>query len=118
MNQKIDLKKIKKDKIKISKDDREALSSKGKELSNKSELQSENLNKLISSLEEKDRFIKEGARQQSSINTSDYTNCLIDILVEAKKEKDGEKIRKTSYLERFIINGVKEELKNLGIKIN
>ena len=73
------------------------------------------ITQLLKKLEDKDKFIVEGMRQQSSINTSDYTNCLIDILIQAKLN-DGEKIRKTSYLEKYLVKGLKEELKQLGIE--
>lgn len=74
------------------------------------------ITQLLNKLEDKDKFIVEGLRQQSSINTSDYTNCLIDILIQAKLN-EGEKIRKTSYLEKYLVKGLKEELKGLGINI-
>lgn len=73
------------------------------------------LSRLLEKLPDANRLI-EGVRQQSSINTSDYTSCLIDILIEVKK-RDGEKIKKTSYLEKYIVQGVKKELLELGIEI-
>ena len=74
------------------------------------------ITKLLNQLQEKNKFVVEGMRQQSSINTSDYTNCLINILIEAKLQ-EGEKIRKTSYLEKYLIRGLKSELKDLGIEV-
>tara|TARA_Y100001960_G_C14784249_1_gene890406 strand:+ start:30080 stop:30508 length:429 start_codon:yes stop_codon:yes gene_type:complete len=74
------------------------------------------ITKLLNQLPEKNKFVTEGMRQQSSINTSDYTNCLINLLIEAKLQ-EGEKIRKTSYLEKYLIKGLKAELKDLGIEV-
>ncbi len=117
-------------KNRVSKKDRErSFSSKAEELisekiENKKEpivediaiKKDDKITQLLKKLEDKDKFIVEGMRQQSSINTSDYTNCLIDILIQAKLN-EGEKIRKTSYLEKYLVKGLKEELKQLGIEI-
>lgn len=120
---KIKLNSIKK--MRSPREDRVALSSKAEELKDEhnSEFVSEEhfvkdnkISKLIKKLPEKDRFVREGMRQQSSINTSDYTNCLIDILIE-KKLENGEKIKKTSYLEKYLIQGLKKELHDLGVSI-
>lgn len=113
-DKKIDLTKIKKS-PKVPVEEREIASSKAVELDRGKETK---LDRMLKMLPEKDKFIDLGGRQQTSINTSDYTRALIDIFVEAKKEIDGEKIRKTSYLERYLIRGIKEELKDLGIKID
>lgn len=138
MNKKIDLNKLVKGRsnAKISKEEMGALlRTKGDELSGKrrvvvnenetvneeakivvkSNIVNDELDRLLRKLPDSNRFI-EGVRQQSSINTSDYTSCLIDILIEAKK-RDGEKIKKTSYLEKYIIQGVKKELMDLGIEV-
>lgn len=135
---KINLNKLTKDnnRSRISKEDREKLlKTKGDEITGKkkesvkidteeaqdkivvdtSKSSQNELSRLLDKLPEANRFI-EGVRQQSSINTSDYTSCLIDILIEVKK-RDGEKIKKTSYLEKYIIQGVKKELLDLGIEI-
>jgi hypothetical protein len=139
MTKKIKLNKLNSNR-RLSKEDRQNidLSSKGEELAKKSnsenvvtpvidqnvKLETENnvikkddkITKLLSQLPEKNKFVAEGMRQQSSINTSDYTNCLINILIEAKLQ-EGEKIRKTSYLEKYLIKGLKAELKDLGIEV-
>jgi hypothetical protein len=139
MTKKIKLNKLNSNR-RLSKEDRQNidLSSKGEELAKKSnsenvvtpvidqnvKLETENnvikkddkITKLLSQLPEKNKFVAEGMRQQSSINTSDYTNCLINLLIEAKLQ-EGEKIRKTSYLEKYLIKGLKAELKDLGIEV-
>lgn len=133
-SKKIDLNKLSKanNRPRISKEEREELlKTKGDEMAGKqkeavftepkivvetsSKATHDELTRLLEKLPEANRFI-EGIRQQSSINTSDYTNCLIDILIEAKK-REGEKIKKTSYLEKYIVQGVKKELLELGIEI-
>lgn len=136
MTKKINLNKVRKDRPRISKEERENLvKPKGDEISNKrvvkedlekvekptvivveTPAEEDRMMELLNKLPNKDKFIKNGLRQQSSINTSDYTNCLIDILVEAKL-KEGEKIRKTSYLEKYLVQGLKKDLKELGIDI-
>lgn len=135
---KIDLKNAKKRKERVSQKERDNLvRSKGDEIAGKkivtnsnveeddkkalfvvesTPVQDDELMRLLDKLPKQDKFIKNGLRQQSSINTSDYTSTLIDILVEAKK-REGEKIKKTSYLEKFLIQGLKKELKDLGIEI-
>lgn len=135
---KVDLSKIRKERSRIPKEERETLvTQKGDEMANKPQkeqkeskgkqaeiaivvpekkVEDDNLLRLINKLQSQDKFIKNGMRQQASINTSDYTSCLIDILVEAKL-REGEKIRKTSYLEKYIVQGLKKELKELGIEI-
>lgn len=135
---KIDLSKVRKERSRIPKEERETLvTQKGDEMANKQKpepkelkekqreisivvpeqkSEDDNLLRLINKLQSQDKFIKNGMRQQASINTSDYTSCLIDILVEAKL-REGEKIRKTSYLEKYIVQGLKKELKDLGIEI-
>lgn len=135
---KIDLSKVRKERSRIPKEERETLvTQKGDEMANKQKpepkelkekqreisivvpeqkAEDDNLLRLINKLQSQDKFIKNGMRQQASINTSDYTSCLIDILVEAKL-REGEKIRKTSYLEKYIVQGLKKELKDLGIEI-
>jgi hypothetical protein len=139
MTKKIKLNKLNSNR-RLSKEDRQNidLSSKGEELAKKSnsenvvtpvidqnvKLETENnvirkddkITKLLNQLPEKNKFVAEGMRQQSSINTSDYTNCLINLLIEAKLQ-EGEKIRKTSYLEKYLIKGLKAELKDLGIEV-
>lgn len=139
MTKKIKLNKLNSNR-RLSKEDRQNidLSSKGEELAKKSnsenvvtpvidkevKLEAKNnvikkddkITKLLNQLPEKNKFVAEGMRQQSSINTSDYTNCLINLLIEAKLQ-EGEKIRKTSYLEKYLIKGLKAELKDLGIEV-
>jgi hypothetical protein len=139
MTKKIKLNKLNSNR-RLSKEDRQNidLSSKGEELAKKRnsenvvtpvidqnvKLETENnvirkddkITKLLNQLPEKNKFVAEGMRQQSSINTSDYTNCLINLLIEAKLQ-EGEKIRKTSYLEKYLIKGLKAELKDLGIEV-
>lgn len=142
MTKKIKLNKLSSNR-RLSKEDRQNidLSSKGEELSQKSNSETvvapviekevklekvetevnviqkdDKITKLINQLPEKNKFVTEGMRQQSSINTSDYTNCLINLLIEAKLQ-EGEKIRKTSYLEKYLIKGLKAELKDLGIEV-
>jgi len=139
MTKKIKLNKLNSNR-RLSKEDRKNidLSSKGEELSKKSNSETivasvieekvksetevniikkdDKITKLLNQLPEKNKFVIEGMRQQSSINTSDYTNCLINILIEAKLQ-EGEKIRKTSYLEKYLIKGLKAELKDLGIEV-
>lgn len=136
MTKKIKLNKLNSNR-RLSKEDRQNidLSSKGEELAKKSTSETvatpvvekevkkevvinkdDKITKLLNQLPEKNKFVTEGMRQQSSINTSDYTNCLINLLIEAKLQ-EGEKIRKTSYLEKYLIKGLKAELKDLGIEV-
>lgn len=134
MSNKINLKNARKNKQRISQDERDNLvRAKGNEIAEEenklkasenkkiivvesSPVKDDELMRLLDKLPNQDKFIKNGLRQQSSVNTSDYTSTLIDILVEAKK-REGEKIKKTSYLEKYLIQGVKQELKSLGIEI-
>tara|TARA_Y100000588_G_scaffold210270_1_gene224264 strand:+ start:95758 stop:96177 length:420 start_codon:yes stop_codon:yes gene_type:complete len=139
MTKKIKLNKLNSNR-RLSKEDRQNidLSSKSEELSKKSNSETivasvieekvkserkvdiikkdDKITKLLNQLPEKNKFVIEGMRQQSSINTSDYTNCLINLLIEVKLQ-EGEKIRKTSYLEKYLIKGLKAELKDLGIEV-
>lgn len=136
MTKKIKLNKLNSNR-RLSKEDRQNidLSSKGEELAKKSTSETvvtpvvekevkketvinkdDKITKLLKQLPEKNKFVIEGMRQQSSINTSDYTNCLINLLIEAKLQ-EGEKIRKTSYLEKYLIKGLKAELRDLGIEV-
>lgn len=119
MNKKLNLKKISASKSVSSEERQLILNTKKEDLeSNKSEPVSSiiapvvesKIDIMLSQLNDQAKFVKEGSRQQSSINTSDYTTMLINILIEAKKE-DGEKIKKTSYLEKYLVKGLKEELK-------
>lgn len=137
---KIKLNTARKNRNRIPKEERsDLIKAKGDEISKKSRIPVEDLKKdkapfkavipeveevqeesrliqLVNKLPKKEKFIKNGLRQQSSINTSDYTATLIEILVEAKLE-EGDKIKKTSYLEKVLVKGLKKELADLGIKV-
>ena len=116
---KIDLNKI--NRIK-SKRDQNILVSKETELieyntasSSDKSIYSDNLTVLLNTAKRSDKFIPSGKRQQISINSSDYTNSLIELLIESKKELEGEKIRKTSYLEKILKDGLEREIKKMNI---